>query len=166
MTPNKRCALSLRCDDDGELDVASRPKKGEVCTVFMKRLTRSIPPQTVEEGGARHASRPSHSASARSFRLMRRMSVGVGGLACARFRAALRREDATQLDPRLPCWVRGGRCRTDGRRRAAGGVDGGLGSGAEDGLGDGLDDGLRRRGLPRPSSASLWRGGVVGGLEL
>ena len=42
MTRNKRCALSLRCDDDGELDVASRPKKGEVCTVFMKRLTRSI----------------------------------------------------------------------------------------------------------------------------
>ena len=44
MTANKRCALSLRGDDDGELDVASRPKKGEVSMVFMKRLTLSIPP--------------------------------------------------------------------------------------------------------------------------
>ena len=27
MPPNKRCALSLRGDDDGELGVASRPNK-------------------------------------------------------------------------------------------------------------------------------------------
>ena len=39
MPPNKRCALSLRGDDDGELDVASHPTKGEVSMVFMKRLT-------------------------------------------------------------------------------------------------------------------------------
>ena len=41
MPPNKRSALSLRCDDDGGLDVASRPKKGEKSMVFMKRLTLS-----------------------------------------------------------------------------------------------------------------------------
>ena len=84
-------------------------QKEKVCTVFMKRLISIIPPQTVEEGGARNASRPSHSASARSFRLIRRMSVGVGGLAWARFRADERRLDATERDPRLPCWVLGWR---------------------------------------------------------
>ena len=165
MTRNKRCALSLRCDGDGEKMSLVVRRRERVCTVFMKRLICIIPPQTVEEGGARYASRPSYSASARSFRLIRRMSVGVGGLAWARFRADLRRFDATELDPRLPCWVRGGRCRTDWRRRAAGGVTGGLGVGAEDGLGDGLGDGLRRRGLPGSSSASLRRDAVDGGRE-
>ena len=131
----------------------------------MKRLIRIIPPQTVKEGGARNASRPSHSASARSFRFMRRMSVGVGGLACARFLADLRSPDATEFDPRLPCWVRGGRCRTDWRRRALGGVTGGLCDVAEDGLGDGLGDGLRRGDLPGPSPATLGRDGVDGGRE-
>ena len=67
------------------------------------------PPQSVPEGGTRDAARPCHSARARNFRLIRRMSVGVGGLACARFRALERIVDATERDPRLPCWVLGGR---------------------------------------------------------
>ena len=108
MTRNKRCALSLRCDGDGEQVSLVVRRRERVCTVFMKRLIRIIPPKTVED-----ASRPSHSARARSFRLIRRMSVGVGGLAWARFRAEESRVEATQRDPRLPCWVRGGRCRTD-----------------------------------------------------
>ena len=81
MTRNKRCALSLRCDGDDEQVSLVVRRRERVCTVFMKRLIRIIPPQTVKEGGARNASRPSHSASARSFRFTRRMSVGVGGLA-------------------------------------------------------------------------------------
>ena len=71
----------------------------------MKRLIWIIPPQTVKEGGARDASRPSHRASARSFQLIRLMSVGDGGLAWVRFRAEERMFEATERDPRLQRWV-------------------------------------------------------------
>ena len=80
MTRNKRCALSLRCDDDGELGVASRSTKRRSLYGLHEKANPQHPPQTVEEGGARYASQPSHSASARSFRFTRMMSVGVGGL--------------------------------------------------------------------------------------
>ena len=102
MTRNKRVALSLRCDDDGELGVASRSTIRRSLYGLHEKANTHHPPQTVKEGGARNASRPSHSASARSFRLIRRMSVGVGGLAWARFRADDRSVDATKRDPRLP----------------------------------------------------------------
>ena len=131
----------------------------------MKRLLRSIPPQTVEERGARDASRSSHRASARSFRLIRLMSVGDGGLAWARFRAEERMFEATERDPRLIRWVCGGRVRTERRRRPAGGVSGGVGDRAEGGLDDGLGDGLRRRILPWTSASSLGRDAVDGGRE-
>ena len=70
--------------------------------------------------------------------------------------------DATERDPRLPCWVLGGRCRTELRRRPVGGVCGGLGVDVESGLGDGL----RRRVLSWPSSSSLGHDAVDGGREL
>ena len=117
MTRNKRCALSLRCDGDGEKMSLVVRRRERVCTVFMKRLIRIIPPQTVPEGGARDASRRSHSASARSFRLIRRMSVGVGGLA----------------------WARSGRMKGDSTRRSvirgchAGSVEGAAGRTGGDG---------------------------------
>ena len=98
--------------DEEQMSLVVR-KKERVCADFMKRLIRFIPPQSVPKGGTRDAARPRHSARARNFRLIRRMSVGVGGLACARFRADVRIVDATERDPRLPCWVFGGRCRTD-----------------------------------------------------
>ena len=51
MTRNKRCALSLRCDGDDEQVSLVVRRRERVCTVFMKRLIRIIPPQTVKEGG-------------------------------------------------------------------------------------------------------------------
>ena len=48
MTRNKRRALSLRCDGDGEKMSLVVRRRDRVCTVFMKRLIRSIPPQTVK----------------------------------------------------------------------------------------------------------------------
>ena len=63
MTANKRCALSLRCDGDGELGVASCSTK-ERFTVFMKRLIRIIPPDRKRGGGARRV--PTESQSERA----------------------------------------------------------------------------------------------------
>ena len=116
------------------------------------------PPSPYQRGGTRDAARPRHSARARNFWLIRRMSVGVGGLACARFQALQRIVDATERDPRLPCWVLGGRCRTDWRRRSTGG---GLGVAGEDVFGDAL----RRRSLPGSASSSLGHDVVDGGRE-
>ena len=101
MTANKRSALSLRCDDDWKLGVASRSKRERVIRSLRKRSIPSIPPKTEEERGARDASRTSHRASARNFRLIRSTSVGEGGLAWARFRAEDRIVEATERDPRL-----------------------------------------------------------------
>ena len=56
MTANKRSALSLRCDDDWKLGVASHLKRERVIRSFMKRSIPSIPPKTEEERGARDAS--------------------------------------------------------------------------------------------------------------
>jgi len=125
----------------------------------------NIPPQTVKKGGARDASRSSHRASARSFRLIRLTSVGDGGLAWARFRAEERILEATERDPRLQRWVCGGRVRTDRRRRAAGGVSGGVGVRVGGALDDAVGDGLRRWSLPRTSASPFGRDVVDGGRE-
>ena len=73
-----------------------------MCGLHTKGLVYNIPPQTVPEGGTRDAARPCYSARARNFRLIRMMSVVVGGLAWARFRADDIIVDATKRDPRLP----------------------------------------------------------------
>ena len=101
MTSNKRSALSLRCDDDWKLGVASRLRRERVIRSLKKRSLSDIPPKTEEERGARDASRTSHRASARNFRLIRSTSVGDGGLAWARFRAEEMIVEATERDPRL-----------------------------------------------------------------
>ena len=94
MTKN-RCRLSFEAES--------------FCTDFMKRLICFIPPSSYHEGGREMRPDLVTAPRARNFRLTRRMSSGVGGLACARFRALVIIVDATERDPRLPCWVLGGR---------------------------------------------------------
>ena len=53
MTGNKRCALSLRCDGDGELGVASRSTKREFYGLHEKANTQHPPPDRKIGGGAR-----------------------------------------------------------------------------------------------------------------
>ena len=140
-------------------------RERELFGLYEKRSLPSIPPKTEEERGARDASRSSHRASARSFRLIRSTSVGDGGLAWARFRAEERMFEATERDPRLQRWVCGGRVRTERRRRALGGVSGGVAVSVEGALDDAVGDGFRRRLLPGTSASSFWSGAADGGRE-
>ena len=98
-TKGGRCPCALMID--WKLGVASRSMRERVIRSLGKRSLPSIPPKTEEERGARDASRSSHRASARNFRLIRSTSVGDGGLAWARFRAEERSVEATERDPRL-----------------------------------------------------------------